>query len=574
MLNNHIGKHEYKILFAIGSLIGILSFLWIYGIRILDFTYDAWLMNGDIDLRQHYLGWCHYRMSDWHFPMGMIDTLSYPNRVSVIWTDSIPLFAFCFKIFRNVLPTTFQYFGLFGLLSFFLQGGIVILLIRRITADKRICILSVPFFTLSFTMLQRMYYHTALGAQWIILLALLVWFYQNKFKNIVIKGIAWAGIGFLCVSIHSYFVPMVAIIMIGSMADDCLRRKKDNRIKQVWQNGAIVALFCIVVLLTLFLWGAFYENTSPIGEGLGTFGSNLNTFFNPLSYSALFEGLPLYYDFQYEGFGYLGAGMLMMTSVAIVIILSLFARKRKSLSRTFAKKHTSEIVLALLVITFMLLAVLPMVTLGDTKWFGVPYPSFIDKMLGIFRSNGRFIWVPVYSIMLGTIALLTRYGETEKVSQRKIGVVVVSFMAICLMLQILDVSKIVKEKETYFAKTTHHYQSLWDISKINSIIEPYQHFVFMYDENDIIMDTAYYAYYHDMTLNNYYFARSYEEQINSTIEEYYAELEQGNIRDDVIYIFREDDLERINGSGLHLYKLGDHMIGFAEETTSGLPELD
>ncbi len=574
MLNNHIGKHEYKILFAIGSLIGILSFLWIYGIRILDFTYDAWLMNGDIDLRQHYLGWCHYRMSDWHFPMGMIDTLSYPNRVSVIWTDSIPLFAFCFKIFRNVLPTTFQYFGLFGLLSFFLQGGIVILLIRRITDDKRICILSVPFFTLSFTMLQRMYYHTALGAQWIILLALLVWFYQNKFKNIVIKGIAWAGIGFLCVSIHSYFVPMVAIIMIGSMTDEYLRREKDNRIKQVWQNGAIVALFCIVVLLTLLLWGAFYENTSPIGEGLGTFGSNLNTFFNPLSYSALFEGLPLYYDFQYEGFGYLGAGMLMMTSVAIVIILSLFARKRKSLSRTFAKKHTSEIVLALLVITFMLLAVLPMVTLGDTKWFGVPYPSFIDKMLGIFRSNGRFIWVPVYSIMLGTIALLTRYGETEKVSQRKIGVVVVSFMAICLMLQILDVSKIVKEKETYFAKTTHHYQSLWDISKINSIIEPYQHFVFMYDENDIIMDTAYYAYYHDMTLNNYYFARSYEEQINSTIEEYYAELEQGKIRDDVIYIFREDDLERINGSGLHLYKLGDHMIGFAEETTSGLPELD
>jgi len=573
-LNNHIGKHEYKILFAIGSLIGILCFLCIYGIRILDFTYDAWLMNGDIDLRQHYLGWCHYRMSDWHFPMGMIDTLSYPNRVSVIWTDSIPLFALCFKIFRNILPVTFQYFGLFGLLSFFLQGGIAILLIRRITANKLICILSVPFFTLSFNVLQRMYYHTALGAQWIILLALLVWFYQDRFKNMVTKGIAWSGIGFLCVSIHSYFVPMTAIIMIGSMADDCLRREKDTRKKQIWHNGAIVISFCMVVLLTLFLWGAFYENTSPIGEGLGTFGSNLNTFFNPLSYSALFDGLPLYYDFQYEGFGYLGAGMLMMTSVAIVIALILFVRKRKSLSRTFAKKHASEIVFALIVIGFIMLAVLPMVTLGDTKWFGVPYPSFIDKMLGVFRSNGRFIWVPVYSIMLGTIALHTRYSKIERVSQRKNGVVVVSFIVICLMIQILDVSKIVKEKETYFAQTTHHYQSLWDISEINSIIEPYQHFVFLYDENDIIMDTAYYAYYHDMTLNNYYFARSYEEQINSTIEEYYAELEQGKIRDDVIYIFRENDLVRISGSGLHLYKLGNHMIGFAEEITSGLPKQD
>ena len=88
---------EYQILFCIGSLIGILCFLCVYGVKILDFSYTEWLMNGDMDLRQHFLGWCHFRSSDWHLPIGLIDSLSDPIRVSVIWTDSIPLFAVLFK---------------------------------------------------------------------------------------------------------------------------------------------------------------------------------------------------------------------------------------------------------------------------------------------------------------------------------------------------------------------------------------------------------------------------------------------------------------------------------------------
>ena len=42
-----------------------------------------------------------YRNSDWHFPIGMIDSLVYPNQTSVIYTDSIPLFAIFFKYKHN-----------------------------------------------------------------------------------------------------------------------------------------------------------------------------------------------------------------------------------------------------------------------------------------------------------------------------------------------------------------------------------------------------------------------------------------------------------------------------------------
>lgn len=47
-------------------LTGMAAFVMIYGIKILDVTYDAWLLNGG-DLSQHYLGWCFFRESDWCF---------------------------------------------------------------------------------------------------------------------------------------------------------------------------------------------------------------------------------------------------------------------------------------------------------------------------------------------------------------------------------------------------------------------------------------------------------------------------------------------------------------------------
>ena len=84
----------------------------------------------------------------------------------------------------------------------------------------------------------------------------------------------------------------------------------------------------------------------------------------------------------------------------------------------------------------------------------------------------------------------------------------------------------------------------------------------MYLENDWIMDTAYYAYYHDMTLNNYYYARSYDTQIEKEIARYRDEIAKGMIREDVIYIFREQDLQELSvPKELQLTEFDGHIIG-------------
>lgn len=144
ILDEEKGKGKIAIwdkygLSIIAAVLGALCFIGIYGVDILNPTYDAWLLQGG-DLTIHYIGWEFFRVSDWQFPIGLMDRICYPNSVSIIFTDSIPVLAVLFKLFSSFLPETFQYFGWWALLCFILQGVFstnLIYLYLQGTYDKR-----------------------------------------------------------------------------------------------------------------------------------------------------------------------------------------------------------------------------------------------------------------------------------------------------------------------------------------------------------------------------------------------------------------------------------------------------
>ena len=103
---NSITKKEVIKIFLIGGLIGAVFFLMCYGWQILDVTNDGWLLSGE-DISQHYIGWKFYRASAWHFPIGQIDGILYPDTSCIVFSDSIPLFAIFFKLISPILPETF-----------------------------------------------------------------------------------------------------------------------------------------------------------------------------------------------------------------------------------------------------------------------------------------------------------------------------------------------------------------------------------------------------------------------------------------------------------------------------------
>ena len=69
-----------------------------------------------------------FRNSGWHFPVGLMDTITYPELYSVVYTDAVPAFAVVFKILSPVFPKTFQYFDICSMdaspaLYAFIAGG-------------------------------------------------------------------------------------------------------------------------------------------------------------------------------------------------------------------------------------------------------------------------------------------------------------------------------------------------------------------------------------------------------------------------------------------------------------------
>ena len=114
MDNLYQERKRKTILFISGGLIGLAIFISIYGVGIINPFSDSLIYKGYIekDVAQHYAGWLLYRNSPWQFPLGVGENIAYPYGNAVTFTDSIPLFAIFFKIFKGILPRTFQYFGI------------------------------------------------------------------------------------------------------------------------------------------------------------------------------------------------------------------------------------------------------------------------------------------------------------------------------------------------------------------------------------------------------------------------------------------------------------------------------
>ena len=117
-----------------GALLGALVFVALYGVRVLNPTCVDWILNNaSPDPSQHYLGWEFFRRSAVRLPyIGANYSAIYPYRTSILFTDSIPLLALLAKLFSPLLPQHFQYFGIWGLLCYALQGGFAQAILARL----------------------------------------------------------------------------------------------------------------------------------------------------------------------------------------------------------------------------------------------------------------------------------------------------------------------------------------------------------------------------------------------------------------------------------------------------------
>ncbi|PNV62594.1 hypothetical protein C0033_08530 [Clostridium sp. chh4-2] len=535
-------KNKYKIYF-ISAVIGIIIFICIFGIRVLNPQYVDWLMVGG-DLSQHYLGWKAYRAGKWFFPIGLTDRLAYPLHTSIIFTDSIPLLAVIFKILSPLLPADFQYFGLWGILCFVIQSILTINIIKKYTKNEKVLIAGCMLINLCPVMIIRMYWHTSLAGTWLILLAVtMLVYYEEYFRNTKKAVVFAAALGILVVSVHLYYLAMCGIVLVGYCLLDVLTEHKMVR------SLKVCVAFIISAAIMVYLYGGFGGNSSAASGGLGDFSYNLNGFFNPFGWSSILPDLPVNTGYQIEGFAYLGVGIMLLCLITFASIVI----KVKNKKELFIDNHKKIAAYAFILIIDLFAAASPVITFGSSVLLRLPLPGIIWNLWSVFRSSGRLIWVTIYLIVIWAVCADIKYTKVH------IKLLILLF---CFCIQFYDIHKeLMYRYQRYMNKMEFHsvlQDDIWDGIGDNDDIS---HIVFADPlEKDELYSFVDYAIDHGKTVSDFYFAHASGDAVRNNTQ---SSLE--NPQRSEIFIFKNRDWNDLEQYHMDYYEADGYTIGYCAQ---------
>ena len=534
-----------------GALVGVLIFLAVYGVRVLDPTSVDWILNNPSpDPAQHYLGWELFRRSPVHLPyLGANYNAVYPFRTSVLFTDSLPLAALFFKLLGGILPTRFQYFGWWGLLCYALQGGLGQAVIARfggVKLDQKAklwgSVAGAGVLVLFPALTMRMFAHTALAANWLVLLAVYLWLRSDEIMPSTRRAcLLWGGMGLLCAGIHLYYLPMVGLVLVGYAVRRALQKRGPAAVL------APIAAFCAVALAELFLLGAFAVN----------FAGYSNGYLSGADYLGLF--VPWYAP-SWEQNVYMGVGAVW---AVVLAIFSMVCNARKA--EKFFAAHHDWVAAGLVVLVLDLVAAGGnAITVGGKTLFTVPIPQPLMDFWAMFSSCARLAWLAGMLLAVTACGLVLRFWEK--------GAVPALLLAVCAVAQGWG-----QRGELFNRWADYHYYDFRYENK-SLLTDPawediaasgqYSHLAFAtFDfEHDEFWDLVDFAADHGWTSNSFYMAH-----MDGNLAAVTLPGELNELSADTLYAFIDEDELARNSFDLHYYRLDGILIG-SVEPIDGLEE--
>lgn len=542
-VTNAAGAFWYRQRYALAAaLLGAIFFVVLYGVRVLDPTNIDWILNSGTDPSQHYFGWAFYRQSEVRLPyLGMSYATVYPYRISVIYTDSIPLLALFFKALSPLLPDPFQYLGIWGLFSFMAQGFLGQKIVWKISgAGSRGewvrwgTVLSALLFLLYPVLTVRMFAHTALAGNWLILMGIWLWLCCPESLP---RACAWWGlVGILCAGIHQYYLPMLGILAVGY----AVCRLMDGK-------GPALALlpvlsYCACALAELFVLGAFagnFANSAPSGWFSGADSLNLI--------------LP-WLASGWEVDIYMGAGAVL---VCVLACLAAGARafRRVRGRRDGGQKHRAKWIVSAVVIAFLGLfaGASNSITVGGVHLVDLPVPGPLLSLWRTFSCCARIAWLTGYLLVAVACGLLLRYG-------RRAGI---AGLMVCIVVQAAwNSNSLLKRMKDFREDTLYQEQNALqdDAWQIIAREGNFRHMAFASYDMDTkdYWQTIHYAAENGWTINCFYLAHVQYDLMVRTVQ---GEL--NTLSPDTLYIFREgDELNQVRlADQLHFYRIDDILVG-------------
>jgi hypothetical protein len=407
---------------AFATIMGTLYTLWVMGPKPLDPRNVDWLT---FDGAQHEIAWELYRQDrNLHWPITFTDRIGYPEGESISLLDPNPLIAVILKPLSRFLSEPFQYEGPQVVLIYTLQFFFALLLFSRLFGPHAwVVILPAAFFLIAPPLTWRLVGHYAMANHWLILSSLLLFCSSQYGSPISIKQlIAYSAIlTALAIAINPYLTLQVVAIIAATV------------ITLVWRRRLTIGYMVGVVFivgLTGIVVAASFGLIIPGGHGYDAGGYrayslNLLSPFDSYGLGGIiFKKLPLAFPEQYEGYNYLGLGVMLIGVVSIPV---LFVRRRQYSWLT--RQITLPIIGCCIALT--LLALSTKITVGTRILIDLDPREKLTPYLAPLRASGRLFWTPYY-VFLGTVL-----GATILCFRRGIAVIV---LAVALLLQIIDIN--------------------------------------------------------------------------------------------------------------------------------------
>jgi hypothetical protein len=437
----------------------------LYGPRVVDPASVHWLLHGDP--AQHLLGAASFISEPWHWPPGLIagGTAgvvtaspaggSSAGASSIVFTDAIPLLALAGKLLG--WPAHWQYFGLWMLACHALAAWWGVRLLMILGAPAPAALAGSLLFAMAPAMLLRAYGHEALMAHWLVLAALAL-------SLVSWRPRAWLLLSAVALLTHAYLAAMVLALWLAKGAS-----------VQAWKT-----LLAGLLVLGGIAWLAGYGvgGRQLSAGGFGFFSANLLSWFDPMDWadfltfhgrdtahtgewSALLPPLSQATRGQYEGFAYMGAGVIALMLLAVLLVLSQASLIARLPAPIFSRPSVTIVPLWLwgICIAMAAFALSARPSIGSWIVVEIPLPGFLDRLAGVFRSSGRFIWPLGYLLMAVVIAIVARCGPRGGQGSSRIGL---ALLLAALLVQAVDLRPKLAEFHQRFAHGQQQLEELAD----------------------------------------------------------------------------------------------------------------
>ena len=522
-------------MFLLGAIIGLIFFAIEFGLPLANPTNTNWIFYPIThDTAQHFLGWEFFRQAS---SGATITSLATPIGLPITYMDGIPLLALPFKLFANVLPTNFQYFGAWALLCYILLGGLAAILMRKIwckvfakySGKSLWQILFVAAGSLIIVLnpvtLARTLYHSALAAQWLILLAIILIWDAKKFAKWWQFTLVWSAFLVVATLIHPYFLPMLGAMMVIAVLRNLVKFDKRSVAKLLAK--IIVPVVCAGA--TFYLLGGF-----SLGGGaaevydLPDKGFNLISFLMDNGWSAVVPGIPAHSGSP-ETMMWLGLGVWLLAILAIIFGVKLWKKLYRN-SRNESKKisfadwlwqafvakfrvnFSRNLTMAVVAFALLCFAIGVSVEIGPLRIFTWRPPTPIWDFWNIFRAAAREAWPFYFAAILLIIFAAGKiiFAKFGKKNTPKIFALVILLAA---GIQFVDIffSPMATNKRENFAKVQSAGSRYFTAPKINDLVTTQQNIVVL-DKGFATDQSGFYelgqaALRNKMTMNLGYFSR-------------------------------------------------------------------